>query len=142
MSFEVDNELSQVNEYEVLQLLMGDCRERLAAYKSSYEEDMKSLQQQDLSPRERLANKLRLAEKKVLSKTMDAMRKRLAPIRGIPTKQGNLTDPNSDLKEIFEFVEGIPSAPVRFLEGVFGWARGDDDPEWKKKGGSKPGPKR
>lgn len=138
----MDNELSQVNEYEILQLLMGDCRERLAAYAGSYEEDMKMLQQLDLTPRERLANKLRLGEKKVLSKTMDAMRKRLAPIRGIPTKQGNLTDPNSDLKEIFEFVEGIPSAPMRLLDGVLSWARGEDDPDWKKKGGAKPGQKR
>ena len=30
-----------MNEYEVLQLLMGDCRERLALYSSSLEEDIK-----------------------------------------------------------------------------------------------------
>jgi hypothetical protein len=30
-----------------------------------------------------------------VSGTMDAVRARLAPIRGIPTKQGNLQDPNS-----------------------------------------------
>jgi len=33
--------MSQMNEYEVLQLLMGDCRERLAEYPSSLEEDIK-----------------------------------------------------------------------------------------------------
>lgn len=33
--------LSQMNEYEVLQLLMGDCRERLAAYQMSLEEEIK-----------------------------------------------------------------------------------------------------
>ena len=37
---------------------------------------------------ERLAAKLRLSEKRIISGTMDAVRKRLAPIRGIPTKAG------------------------------------------------------
>ncbi len=32
MSFETDVVLSPANEYEVLQLLLGECRERLAAY--------------------------------------------------------------------------------------------------------------
>lgn len=41
VSFEQDIILSQMNEYEVLQLLMGDCRERLAVYSSSLEEDIK-----------------------------------------------------------------------------------------------------
>lgn len=35
MSFDSDVVLSQMNEYEVLQLLMGDCRERIAAYPTS-----------------------------------------------------------------------------------------------------------
>jgi hypothetical protein len=38
---------------------------------------------------------LRMEEKRIVSSTMDAVRARLAPIRGIPTKQGNLQDPNS-----------------------------------------------
>ena len=85
VSFEQDVVLSQMNEYEVLQLLMGDCRERLAMYASSLEEDIKngqasvrakplsqrslilqhrfiSSQRQDMSVRERLAVKLRLSE--------------------------------------------------------------------------------
>ncbi len=33
-----------MNEYEVLQLLMGDCRERLAVYSKSTEEDIKIAQ--------------------------------------------------------------------------------------------------
>ena len=33
-----------MNEYEILQLLMGDCRERLAQYKNNAEEDTKMLQ--------------------------------------------------------------------------------------------------
>lgn len=41
VSFEQDVVLSQMNEYEVLQLLMGDCRERLAAYQMSLEEEIK-----------------------------------------------------------------------------------------------------
>ncbi len=32
VSFEADVVLSPANEYEVLQLLLGECRERLAAY--------------------------------------------------------------------------------------------------------------
>lgn len=56
-----------MNEYEVLQLLMGDCREALAAYPTNLEEDQKLLQQQSLSARERLAARLRVAEKTILS---------------------------------------------------------------------------
>lgn len=41
VSFEQDLVLSQMNEYEILQLLMGDCREKLQAYKLSMEEDIK-----------------------------------------------------------------------------------------------------
>lgn len=44
VNFEQDAVISQMNEYEVLQLLMGDCRESLAAYKTSLEEDTKLLQ--------------------------------------------------------------------------------------------------
>ena len=35
-----DQKLRQTNEYETLMLLMGDCRERLVAYKISEEDDM------------------------------------------------------------------------------------------------------
>lgn len=44
VTFEQDVIVSQMNEYEVLQLLMGECRESLAAYKTSLEEDTKLLQ--------------------------------------------------------------------------------------------------
>lgn len=67
VTFDQDVEISQMNEYEVLQLLMGDCREGLAAYSTSLEEDAKLLQQPDLSTRERLAARLRLAEKTIFS---------------------------------------------------------------------------
>lgn len=45
---------------------------------------------QGLSPKERLAVKLRLSEKRIISSTMDAVRQRLAPVRGIPTKSGQM----------------------------------------------------
>lgn len=132
VSFDKDIVVSQMNEYEVLQILMGDCRERLAAYKTSREEDVKLLQvPQELGPKEKLAGRLRLAEKTILSETMDAVRQRLAPIRGIPTKQG-MTDPNQDIKDVFNFIEDLPKQPKKLLDGFIGWARGDFDPDWKK----------
>jgi hypothetical protein len=44
-----------------------------------------------------------------------------------------LQDPNSDLKEIFDVIEAIPTAPRKLLDGLLSWARGEDDPDWKKK---------
>lgn len=38
-----------------------------------------------------------------------------------------------DLREIFESIENIPNAPKKLLEGIKSWARGDQDPTWKKK---------
>jgi histone-lysine N-methyltransferase SETD3 len=175
VSFDADVVVSQMNEYEVLQLLMGDCRERLGAYAGgTLEEECKVLQRQaqemgqrardkgaaaakgpggagaaaggagagaeaeaeaeaERRARERLAARLRAAEKAVLSATTDAVRRRLAPIRGIPTKSGGMQDPNSDLREIFEALEGIPSAPARALDTVRRWAKGEFDPDWNKR---------
>jgi len=194
VSFEADVIVSQVNEYEVLQLLMGDCRDRLSAYDTALEEECKYLQGQaqemtaaaragggvglgggigggvgalagvlggggvgnkaaaaaaaggadgsgggdvnsdaERRARERLAARLRAAEKAVLSATTDAVRRRLAPIRGVPTKGGGMRDPNSDLREIFEALEGIPSAPARALDTVRRWSKGEFDPEWNDK---------
>lgn len=45
VSFEQDVVLNQMNEYETLQLLMGDCRERLQAYAVNMEDDIKLNQQ-------------------------------------------------------------------------------------------------
>lgn len=50
---------------------------------------MKLLQGRELGRRARLACALRFEEKKVLGGTMDALRRRLAPIRGIPTKSAS-----------------------------------------------------
>lgn len=51
-----------------------------------------------------------------------------------------MQDPNSDITEIFDFIEDLPNKPRRLLDGIVGWARGDNDPDWnkgKKSGGSK-----
>lgn len=132
VSFEQDVVLSDLNEYEVLQLLMGDCREKIAKYGSSSEEDVKSLQNPKLSPQERLALRLVSGEKKILNSTMEAVRRRLAPIRGIPTKSGQLQDPNADFNEMFAMIEDLPNQPKKLIDGFLGWARGDYDPEWQK----------
>lgn len=63
---------------------------------------------------------------------MDAVRRKLAPVRGIPTKSGGMQDPNADLKEIFDTIEAIPQAPAKLFDGIRRWARGDFDPDWKK----------
>jgi protein-histidine N-methyltransferase len=135
VSFEADTPISAANEYEVLQLLLGECRDRLAAYAGPAEEDTKLLQQPGLAPRAALAARLRLCEKAILQGTLDAVRRRLAPIRGIPTKDGGMRAANADLLEVFDVMEGLPSLPGKLFGGLAGWARGDFDPEWKKKGG-------
>jgi len=140
VSFEVDNPVSAANEYEVLQLLLGECRDRLAGYEGPAEEDTKMLQRPGLTSRQILAARLRLCEKAILQGTMDAVRRRLAPIRGIPTKDGSMRAANADLLEVFDVLEGLPSLPGKVWGGLTGWARGDNDPEWKKKGGGGGGP--
>ncbi|KAG7675298.1 hypothetical protein Ndes2526B_g08170 [Nannochloris sp. 'desiccata'] len=136
ISFEQDVIITPENEYEVLQLVMADLRDRMQAYPNNFEDDLKDLQRKDLSRRQRLAAVLKVSEKRILRGTMDGVRRRLAPIRGIPTKSGNLQDPNADFKEMFDMFESIPSAPKRLLDNLASWARGEDDPDWKKKSGS------
>lgn len=130
ITFEDDVIVSPENEYEVLQLVMGDLRELLQGYGNGYEDDVKELQRNDLSERERMAALLRASEKRILRGTMDGVRRRLAPIRGIPTKDGTLADPNADFKEIFDTLESIPTAPKKFFDGLASWARGEQDPDW------------
>jgi len=133
VTFEHDVIISPENEYEILQLLMGDLREKQRAYATDFEEDVKELQRRDLTKRQRLAGQLRLSEKRVLRGTMDGVRRRLAPIRGIPTKDGALGDPNADFKEMFDVLEAIPTAPKKLFDGLAAWARGENDPDWNKK---------
>ena len=63
---------------------------------------------------------------------MEAVRQRLAPIRGIPTKSGGMQDPNSDFAEIFDTLEAIPMAPKKIFDGLLSWAKGEQDPDWGK----------
>ncbi|CAL5229330.1 g12636 [Coccomyxa viridis] len=133
VTFDKDVILSPANEYEVLSLLLGECKTRLGSYAGTAEDDVKLLQQRDLSAEERLAARLRLAEKRVLQSTLDAVRRRLAPIRGVPTKSGKMTDPNADLLEIFDAFESVPKLPSKLFGGLMSWARGEQDPDWKKK---------
>lgn len=58
--------------------------------------------------REMLATQVRYAEKRVLMGTLDGIRKRLAPIRGIPTKGGKMEGQYSDIEEIFDTFENLP----------------------------------
>lgn len=56
--------------------------------------------------------------------------RRLAPIRGIPTKEGEMMGPNSDLSQIFSNLEELPQKPARLISGFLSWARGEQDPDW------------
>jgi len=40
--------------------------------------------------------------------------------------------PAQDLREIFETIEAIPQAPKKLFEGLRSWARGEQDPTWRK----------
>ena len=131
VSFEEDRIVSPMNEYEVLQLLMGDAREMLAEYENSSEEyELLQLKEKGLSARARTAAQLRLGEKRLINATTTAVRKRLAPIRGIPTKQG-LEDPNADLMEIFDAIENLPNKPKEMFNNFKKWARGDYEDEFR-----------
>jgi hypothetical protein len=88
------------------------------------DEEVKLLQSDALSPPEYAAAALRLAEKRILTETMAAVRRRLAPIRGTPTKGGKMDLPNSDIIEIFEQLENLNKAPREMFNSMFGW---DDD---------------
>jgi hypothetical protein len=88
--FDRDVILDQANEYEVLMILMGECRSRLGNYEGGLDDELRLLKNKKLSSKERVAAQLRLSEKTILSNTMTALRNRLAPIRGIPTKGGGL----------------------------------------------------
>ena len=122
--FDADSPVSQMNEYEVLQLMMGDLRERLAAYEGGgAEEEAKRLQRRsELSGPQAAAAGLRLAEKGLLSACMGAVRRRLAPIRGVPTKRG-MERKDADLFEIFEAIEN----PLASVKGAFNEMLGWDE---------------
>jgi len=125
VTFDRDALITDMNEYETLNLVMADLRDRMTGYSGTIDDDLRLLQPgSQASARERLAAQLRLREKRILQSTMTAVRKRLAPIRGIPTKSGVLEDPNADLLEIFDTIE---NGPKRIVDGFLGWARGDNE---------------
>ena len=129
VSFDEDKMVSTMNEYEILQLLMGDCRELMSEYETNEEDEVNLLKNAaQMRVREVEAAKLRMSEKKLIGATMTAVRKRLAPIRGIPTKQG-MEDPNQDLLDIFNAIESIPNKPKEMIEDFKKWARGDYENE-------------
>lgn len=67
VNFEEDVIISQLNEYEVLQLILSDCQEKLSNYQTTIEEDLKLLQQPDLLlNKQRIAIELLLSEKRIL----------------------------------------------------------------------------
>ena len=121
------NIVSTANEYEILMLMMAECRERLAAYKSPDVDDETRLIN-DLSSksndvdrdRELLSSVLRKQEKLILMSTMNGVRQKLMPVRGLtPTKSG-MKDVNDDILEIFEMIEDIPNMPRKFFQSLFG----------------------
>ena len=115
VSFTEDKIISPMNEYETLQLLMADCRDRMSAYDTNEEDELLLQKRDDVSLKIRNASRLRQTEKELVGEMMNAVRRRLAPIRGIPTKQG-MEDPNADLLEMIEFFESIPNAPKKAFE--------------------------
>jgi len=131
--FDSDAPVSQLNEYEVLQLMLADARDRMAAPPGSLDEDVKQVQDAALGERARAAAALRLAERRLLVETSGWLRRRLAPIRGVPTKGGKMQRANSDILEIFETLENFNSKPREIINEMLGW---DEDGKLK---GPKPG---
>ena len=119
VELERDTPVSQLNEYEALQRLLADLRERLYSFpKPGIDEELRIAKRTDSSAsRERdvLAAELRYREKEVLRRAMQTVRDKLAPVRGVPTKDGKIENPNADLNEIFETLE----APFRAAKGFF-----------------------
>ncbi|KAI5069526.1 hypothetical protein GOP47_0015827 [Adiantum capillus-veneris] len=113
--FDRDIIVSEANEYEVLTLLLTDCRNRLSSFEESLDDNIRLLNRKDISEKERVAAKLRVCEQRILSNTMSALRNRLAPIRGVPTKGGAMKDRHSDIKEMFGVMEDVASAPRKFM---------------------------
>ncbi|CAI5980400.1 unnamed protein product [Closterium sp. NIES-64] len=67
--------------------------------------------------REMLAAALRAREKQILANTVAALRTKLAPIRGLPSKQG-MDDPNEEIKAMFSMMEAGFSAPTKLFSDL------------------------
>ena len=90
-----------MNEYETLQLLMADCRDRMSAYDTNEEDELLLQKETRFVKNPKMRPGFARLEKELVGEMMNAVRRRLAPIRGIPTKQG-MEDPNADLLEMIE----------------------------------------
>jgi hypothetical protein len=95
------------------------------------EDEVKLLQDRSLTREARQAAALRLSEKRILNEVMASVRRRLAPIRGIPTKSG-MESANSDLLEIFDTLENLNKKPMEIVREMLGW---DESNQPKPKGG-------
>eukprot|EP00468_Gymnochlora_sp_CCMP2014_P013291 CAMPEP_0167759682 /NCGR_PEP_ID=MMETSP0110_2-20121227/11157_1 /TAXON_ID=629695 /ORGANISM="Gymnochlora sp., Strain CCMP2014" /LENGTH=504 /DNA_ID=CAMNT_0007646091 /DNA_START=39 /DNA_END=1550 /DNA_ORIENTATION=+ len=121
LNFEQDSVVSEMNEYEILQLLLSEARSISGGYASpDTDSDRFILKEQDSSVPQKLAAVVRLGEKEVVSGFMDMVRTRLAPIRGIPTKQG-MEDKNQEILDMFDTFEAIPKAPQKFVKSITDW---------------------
>ena len=101
------------------------------AHPGGMEDEVKLLQDRTLTREARQAAALRLSEKRILNEVMASVRRRLAPIRGIPTKSG-MESANSDLLEIFDTLENLNKKPMEIVREMLGW---DESNQPKPKGG-------
>lgn len=134
ISFEEDQKVSEANEYEVLMLMMSECQERMGRYGADLDNDFRIKSDPESSPKDVVAADLRINEKRVLRGTMDGLRRRLAPIRKIPTKKG-MQDPNQDIIDMFNELEKLPEKPKEFFAALLGRDKG------KGKSGRSPPPR-
>ena len=80
-----------------------------------------------------LPAQLRLGEKRILNGTLGGARRRLAPIRGVPTKKG-MQRKDDDILEIFETLESLPGKPKQMLTDFVAWWRAGGDQNVKPPG--------
>ncbi|MCO5568958.1 hypothetical protein L7F22_022661 [Adiantum nelumboides] len=113
--FDKDIIVSEANEYEVLTLLLTECRNRLTGFENSLDDNVRLLNRKDISEKERVAAMLRVCEQRILTNTMSALRSRLATVRGVPTKGGSMKERHSDIKEMFGVMEDVASVPGKFI---------------------------
>mmetsp|Transcript_11303 Transcript_11303/g.18061 ORF Transcript_11303/g.18061 Transcript_11303/m.18061 type:complete len:254 (-) Transcript_11303:251-1012(-) len=129
LDFEGDKPISEMNEYEILQLLLTEARMISAGYRTpDTDSDRFVLKDMESSVPAKLAALLRIGEKQVVSSFMDTVRTRLAPIRGIPTKKG-MENQNQEILDMFETFESLPSVPGKAIKSFTNWWT--DENNWK-----------
>ena len=135
LSFVNDSALGEMNEYESLSVLLSMCTEGQTSFPQTLDDDQRliNILPSDYASevtdgggskreveivREWLAAQVRVREKGIWAGTVAAVRRRLAPIRGLPSKQG-MADPNAEIKEMFGAMEVGLAAPMKLLGGLF-----------------------